>query len=165
MWQCINRVLHPNPKRIEADPDELNSHFNTTAQKLTNSNPTSENELKHFIKGICKFDGANEQFEIKPVTFEEVLNGLKSLRSDCSSGYDAIPVQLIKRVANLLASPLTHLINSGIENQMFHKAWKIGKISPIPKSDNPTSNDDYRPITVLPILSKVYERLVSIQIL
>lgn len=101
MWQCINRVLHPNPKRIEADPDELNSHFNTTAQRLTNSNPTSENELKHFIKGICKFDGANEQFEIKPVTFEEVLNGLKSLRSDCSSGYDSIPVQLIKLVANL----------------------------------------------------------------
>lgn len=47
---------------------------------------------------------------------------------------------------------------------MFHKAWKIGKISPIPKSDNPSSNNDYRPITVLPILSKVYDWLVSIQI-
>ena len=88
---------------------------------------------------------------------------MKSLRLDCSSGYDSIPVSLIRPVAEILASPLTHIINCGIDQNMFHKAWKINKITPVPKIEHPTVNDDYRPVSVLPILSKVYERLVCKQ--
>ena len=45
----------------------------------------------------------------------------------------------------------------------FPKAWKIYRIHPAPKVDNPTECDDYRPIAILPVLSKVYERLVPSQ--
>ena len=38
--------------------------------------------------------------------------------------------------------------------------WKVARISPVPKSNNPTSPSDFRPISVLPVLSKVYERVV-----
>ena len=47
----------------------------------------------------------------------------------------------------------------------FPKAWKTSRISPVPKVDNPKECDDYRPIAILPVLSKVYERLVLSQMI
>ena len=46
---------------------------------------------------------------------------------------------------------------------LFSKQWKIARVSPVPKIDNPVSNDQLRPISVLPLLSKVLEKLVAIQ--
>ena len=83
------------------------------------------------------------------------LKEIKSLRLDCSSGYDNIPINLIRPVAESLASPLTYIINNGIDAKLFHKAWE--------KKDHPRTSDDYRPISVLPVLSKIYERLVCRQ--
>ena len=48
--------------------------------------------------------------------------------------------------------------------QTFPSVWKLARISPIPKVDDPKCNDDYRPISILPVLSKVYERLALRQI-
>ena len=45
----------------------------------------------------------------------------------------------------------------------FPKLWKITRVSPIPKVDNPTTYDELRPISILPVLSKVFERLVGWQ--
>lgn len=42
--------------------------------------------------------------------------------------------------------------------------WKTARISPIPKVDEPRTNDDYRPISILPVLSKVHEKLTIRQI-
>ena len=149
VWKCINKILHPQPNRIKADPDKINNHFNTTATRLLNCTPTEIEDLHTLVDSL---PNTKNSFEIKQVTHDQVLNELKWLRLDCSSGYDGIPVKLLKPVAEFLASPLTHIINTGITNQMFHKLWKINKITPIPKIDNPVTNDDYRPVSVLPIL-------------
>ena len=46
----------------------------------------------------------------------------------------------------------------------FPKLWKTAKIRPIPKISSPTSNSDYRPISILPILSKIFERIMLSQL-
>ena len=51
-----------------------------------------------------------------------------------------------------------HIINTSIDQEIFPKQWKISRVCPIPKTDNPTSIKDYRTIPVLSVLSKVYER-------
>ena len=66
---------------------------------------------------------------------------------------------------DLIASPLTHIINSFISSSSFPAAWKIARISPIPKTDLPTEPDHYRPISILPALSRVFERLMLQQML
>jgi len=76
----------------------------------------------------------------------------------------ALPVQMIKPIAEYIASPLTHIINMGITEQKFQQQWKISKITPIPKVDDAETPDQYRPVPVLPILSKVYERLIVKQV-
>ena len=78
MLKCINKILHPNPKRIQADPNELNLHFNSTAQRLVNSNPT---EIVDLLEQINALPGnVNVCFEILTVSYEEVLTELNPLR-------------------------------------------------------------------------------------
>ena len=56
--------------------------------------------------------------------------------------------------------PLTFIINNSIEESKFPDQWKIARISLIPKVTNPTELKDYRLISILPILSKVYKKQV-----
>ena len=51
-----------------------------------------------------------------------------------------------------------------ISNSQFPRFWKTARISPVPKIDNPKQNADYRPVSILPALSKVFERLVLKQL-
>ena len=79
-------------------------------------------------------------------------------------GYDDIPVKFIEPVANLLASPLVHIINNCIDQNVFPSLWKVARISPIPKTSNAVKPDEFRSISVLPILSKIYEKVILSQL-
>ena len=57
-------------------------------------------------------------------------------------------------------SPVTHIINNCISKQLSLSPWKIARICAIPKVEKITSNNDLRPISILPTLSKIFERLV-----
>ena len=92
------------------------------------------------------------------------MNMLRLLRNDCSTGYDNIPAMFIKPVVEFLVSPLTFVINNYIATNNFPNTWKTARISPIPKITQPVELKDYRPVSILPVLSKVYEKLVLQQL-
>ena len=102
---------------------------------------------------------------MRQVTHTEVLKELTTMRNDSSTGPDQIPAKYLKLVAEYIASPLMHIINSFISCQRFPDAWKQARVSPIPKITIPTEADHFRPISILSVLSKVYERLVLHQLL
>ena len=70
----------------------------------------------------------------------------------------------MKAVADYLASPMTHIINHCIATSTVPTDWKVSRVCPVPKVNNPTSISEYRPISILPILSKVFERVIFQQI-
>ena len=82
------------------------------------------------------------------------------IRNDCSTGYDHIPATFIKPVSEFLVSPITFIINNFIKLNQFPAIWKLARISPISKIQLPVELKDYRPVSTLPILTKVYERVV-----
>lgn len=89
---------------------------------------------------------------------------ITSLRNDCSTGYDQIPVKFLKPVADNITSPIVHIINNSIDQQIFPDSWKTARVCPIPKVDNPLHLKNYRPISILPVLSKVYEKVILHQL-
>ena len=99
-------------------------------------------------------------FKIQHTNYDQIKKIILGLKNDCSSGYDNIPVRFIKPVSDHLISPLVHIINNSIDKKFFPNSWKIARVWPIPRVDQPTSVKDFRPISVLPILSKVYERVI-----
>ena len=161
----IHRILHPNPKRLAFDPNKLNKFFAATAERTLGTTPSQEDEHEEIEKLIDSLPLSSiRSFDIRPVRYEEVLKELRDLRNDCSTGPDQIPVKMLKPVADILASPLTNIINTGIEKHDFPTAWKTARICAIPKGNQVTSEQDLRPISILPALSKVYERLIFRQI-
>lgn len=158
VWCVIHRILNPSPQPLRADPDQLNDHFASTAQRVTGATLPSCDYLRDVVESLP--DTSETSFTLRQVLFHEVVSEIKQLRSDCSCGPDKIPVKFIKMVPDQLASVLTHIINNCISQMVFPSAWKIARICPIPKTKEAKCNDDYRPISILPVLSKVYERLV-----
>ena len=67
-------------------------------------------------------------------------------------------------VADYLGSPLTDVINTSIKNLYFPSPWKLARICAIPKGNKIKSEKDLRPIPILPVLSKVYQRLIFRQL-
>ena len=160
VWSTIHRILKPSQQKIHADPDTLNQHFNTTAGRLLNSEPKPELLLQKVINDLPEPENA---FTITGVSYADVRKAIKNLRDDCSTGHDQMPSKYIKLSIDEICSPICHIINTSIHQSIFPSQWKISKISPIPKVDSPNESSDYRPISILPILSKVYERLIMLQ--
>ena len=150
--------LKTKPTAVKQNPDDLNSYFANTAHRTVDATNKTIEELYALIASLPEC-GSNP-CHLRLVTYQEVLHEIKSLRSDCSTGHDQIPVKLIKLVAEEIVSPLTHIINCCIEKEYFPLQWKIARIFPIPKTNYPTTNNDLRGISILPALSKIYEKLV-----
>ena len=89
---------------------------------------------------------------------------ISGFRKDWSSGFDNIPVKFIKPVADEITSPIVHIINSSIDQKIFSDSWKVARVCPVPKIDNPIKEKDFRPISILPVLSKIYEKVILKQL-
>ena len=161
VWKVIHRILNPSPKPLRENPDELNRYFVSTATRIMGSEPDDSTDLLDFLHSLPEHPTG---FTLRKVTFEEVLKEINRLRSDSSTGYDQIPVKYIKLGKDHLAGPLMHIINTCIAALMFPRVWKTARVSPIPKIDQPTDKSDFRPVSILPALSKIYERLVLSQL-
>ena len=121
-------------------------------------------DLPFFLEELTESlpDDSPAKFKLREVSHGEVLRVLK-LRSDTSTGPDGIPVKFVKMVADSIAGPLTAVINNCMRKYYFPKAWKNARISPISKVDQPKSEEHFRLISILPTLSKVFEKLVALQ--
>ena len=78
-----------------------------------------------------------------------------------SVGSDSISAKMLKCTATSVASPLTTLCNLSISTGVFPSAWKEGKIVPVHKDTNKTLPTGYKPISILPVVSKVIERHIK----
>ena len=98
-------------------------------------------------------------------TEEEVLSLLQSLDVTKASGPEGISAHMLRATAVTITPVVTKLFNLSLKTGTFPQAAKMSFIMPIPKSLDPTSPSNYRPISLLAILSKVLERHVSSLIL
>ena len=96
---------------------------------------------------------------------EQVLHIFNTLKIDTATGPDLIPIKFIKPIAHILTPHITNIINTCINNNYFPQQWKISRIVPIPKVNNPSELDHYRPISILPCMSKIFEKILAFQLL
>ena len=104
-------------------------------------------------------------FKFRNVSILGVERQLRSLKSTKSTGCDNLPPRLLKESASTIAPPLTHIINLSMRSGLIPSEWKSAKIIPIHKSGPRSSFDNYRPISVLPAISKVMETIIHRQVM
>ena len=104
-------------------------------------------------------------FKFHPVTSSEVECLLKAIKKSKATGIDDLPPRLLKDSAPIISVPLTHIINMSLGSGVFPREWKSAKIMPIHKTGSMSSFDNYRPISILPVISKIAEKIVHKQLI
>ena len=95
---------------------------------------------------------------------DEIQYEIGKLDSRKSTGSDHISARVIKLCCCFLLTPITTLINKSIGEGIVPKQWQMANVTPIQKSKGSTAIKNFRPISVLPILSKLLERVVYRQL-
>lgn len=154
LWKAL-KTLNIKSKQTESIPDKfknvnnLNDYFASVYSQYNSCKLTAESlKLKKFNDTICfKFRLAEEWEIIKIVT---------SLKSN-AAGYDGITTVMLQYCLPCVALPLTHIVNLCLETGYFPTAWKLSLVKPLPKSNKPAELSDFRPIALIPVLSKILE--------
>ena len=126
----------------------LNSYQNHPSLRLINSNKPN----------------GYTNFTFSPITPSHITEIITELQNKKSSGYDDIPASFIKHLKHELAIPLSSLINSCINKGIFPSNLKMADITPVYKKKDKLNKDNYRSINLLPILSKIFEKILNIQL-
>jgi hypothetical protein len=175
-WKTINEIMNKNrqtkdlpskfliDQKFESDKfiivNEFNKFFNEIGTTLSeNIGPPSGKSYKDYL---C--NPAQHSFEFDFIDSETVIEVIDSLKSKNSRGHDGMSCKLLKFVKHELAKPLALIINQSIKMSIFPAPLKIAKIIPIHKKDDMKLFDNYRPISILPSVSKVFERVIYNQI-
>ena len=94
------------------------------------------------------------------INASDVFESLSALNPTKAPGIDGMSPVILKLCAHFLLIPITHLLNTCIQTCSMPDEWKIHKIIPIPKNNNRSDVQNYRPISLLCVLSKVLESII-----
>ena len=148
----VNGVEYSDPNFIA---NQFCKYFSRLGPNLASEIQNVSVSPSSFLSG----EFVNSLF-LELATEQEVLEIVKCFKNGVASGYDNLPVFAIKESIDLIVNILTHLVNLSMASGIFPDPLKLARVVPIFKSGDARTITNYRPVSVLPIFSKVFERLV-----
>ena len=135
----------------------FNEHFTCLAERLADKtvgqfDPTV---LKTFVD---ERKDSDLKLAFPPITPSQTQKLIKAIPSGKATGLDGVSARLLKIAAPVVAPSLAKLINICITSGTFPAVWKEAKVTPLHKGNSKADKNNYRPISVLPVLSKIFER-------
>ena len=176
LWQTENSLLHSKVnmatvcEKLEIDSniiddpqvivEEFNKHFCTVGQSIADSidecsriNPNTSNN--------DNFDGrVSSSLFLTPTDPHEIQNVIYSLSTKEAGGCDGISAFYLHAASEVIAPILSTLINQCLLLGVFPDCLKVGKVIPLFKSGSKTSKFNYRPVSLLTSISKVFEKII-----
>ena len=172
-WGVINDTLQSNRRsrgqsefifgnRIISDSDEIANHFNDYFINISRT-------LSQQIQPVHSFDhylngNVTSKFHFHSVSQDYIGKLIDNLKNKASYGHDNISNILIKRAKEVLIEPLTLLVNQMLKSGHFPSELKISRVKPLFKKGDPSEFSNYRPISLLPSFSKIFEYVIFYQL-
>ena len=164
---CLEKdgILSFDPKtNAEIFKDFYSNLANNLVKKLPTPPPPPNKYGKTAVNNYYKkLNLSGKNFSFAPVAPATILKLLKQLNPAKSAGIDNLTGKFLKEGAPVLASPITDLVNLSISLSSFPDDSKIAKLKPLYKKEAKTKPKNYRPISLLPLLSKIIERIIHNQ--
>ena len=175
-WNTINTILsrktskHKYPSTFNLGNDiltekadianQFNSFFTSIGPNFANNIESPPNKsFRDYLKRR-----PNTTFSFQSISPSDVVKTISKLASKTSTGHDNVSTCLLKRISLPLSVPLATIINQSFATGIFPDNLKLAKVIPIYKKEDPSLFDNYRPISLLPSISKVFERLAYNQV-
>ena len=154
-----NRTQLKSNNLIIDDPKLISDTFNNF---FVNVGPNTDNTIPKCFKPPMSYlrNRFNINFTITPTTNAEVMTILLLLDDNKSTGISSIPTKLLKIAAPIIVPYLVSIINLSFIKGTFPKLMKLAKILPIFKSGSRSDVNNYRPISLLSVFSKIFEKLM-----
>ncbi len=133
--------------------EAFNNYFASVGKNLADEIPSPENEPELYLNPTDK------RFSLKAPTVDTVYNLLRSIDEKKSVGLDKIPNKLLKIAANVVAPSLTAIFTASMRTGIFPQEWKVSRVSPVYKSGIRNNPSNYRPISVIPVVAKTFEKI------
>ena len=153
----INTCFKHNNKILE-NKQEISNLFNSifvnTGKDLANKIPQRDASPSKFLK-----NRVIQSIFLEPVVTSEVDTIIKLLKSS-SPGWDQISPQVVKKVKTSIIIPFTHVLNLSLVTGIFPKELKLANVVPIFKAGDVQVFTNYRPVSILPVFSKIMERIM-----
>ena len=175
-WDMIKEILNksrtnnflPNYFVINGSPitdkttiaNEFNKYFVNIGPNLASN---IDSPIDKSFTDYLKTPNINS-FHFKLVTENDIKDIIKKLKDKSSSGHDKLSNKLLKLIKDDITKPLTCIINQTLKSGIFPEKLKFAKVIPIFKKGDKHSLSNYRPISVLPSVSKVFERVMHNQL-
>lgn len=157
IWDALN-VSKPKSKEIDTDLscDALNDHFVSIAKILTS-------HLKKPAR-VCEEIPPNLLSCVPEFTHMDLIAYLKDIPSSKATGVDNISVKMLKHTIPFVVEPICSMFNKILQQGEFPESWKVARVTPIFKEGDKNDPSNYRPISVLPIISKLFEKHINISL-
>lgn len=145
--------------------ENFNKHF-TEAGHAFHLNTRPQASCPTVTTPLCSapFTHFSTHFSFTPIQIADVLKELQMLDPYKSAGLDNLDPFFFKLSANIIAAPITSLFNLSLLSSEIPRDWKSAAVIPLFKGGDTLDPNCYRPISILPCLSKVFEKLVNKQI-
>ena len=166
-WVAINEVICRNyrtnlpeifkingksVKDNQIIADEFNAFFSNIGKKLTSEiNRNTDVNYAQFLNNPCLLN-----LNFHAISTESILKVIDKLSSKNSQGHDGMSTKLLKSIKCEASEPITIIINQTFRTGIFPDKLKLAKVIPIFKKGNNTTMNNYRPISILPAVSKVF---------
>ena len=178
-WRTMKKIIPGNKsfggsKNVNIDGVLCSeaSHGKKTANDFNKFFASAAVRLKRALGNVSfkkrsvdqKVNGSIPNFQFELINESLVVKTLQGLKASKASGLDNISPRMLKDAAVVVAKPLTRIVIESLSQGTVPSEWKYAKITPLYKKGMSTDMDNYRPISVLPVVSKVLERVVHHQL-
>ena len=167
-WSLINDLIRPHKSdnminkirfnnRTILDYGEMaevfNNYFCRVGVDIANS-INSNGEHLSFMSG-----NFGSSFFMNPTNPQEIFSLVSKLKPKANDNVNFIPVRVLKAINYIICHPLSKIINGSFSVGTFPKKLKVAKVIPIPKQGDSSLVENYRPISLLNIFSKIFEKI------
>jgi hypothetical protein len=176
LWKIVNEIVDRKQVRDKAPEvlrengieikgykqvaNEFNKYFASIGQKMANSIPHEPGFEEHL-----RFCSYATKLELRRLEESEVGAIMKRQMPKLSTGIDDINNKIVKTCWEELSKPMTIIVNKSIEQSYVPALHKKAKIVPLYKKGNKAETGNYRPVSLLPALSKILEKAVCQQVM
>ncbi len=157
----INSVVDKNGVQC-TEPKEIANNFNEFFVSI--GKKLAEKFTDDMSESCCSVSDVDYHFTFHEIDNEFVLKQLLSLDMKKATGLDGISAKLLKIGAHCISQSLTYILNMSLKSGIVPTEWKHAKVTPLHKEGNKDDTNNYRPISVLPVVMKIFESAVNIQL-
>ena len=169
LWQTINSLTKPPPPKQQFNSiltengilndarhiSNANKFFTAVATKLESKLPEAQSDPLSYLQGNFP-----NSMQIPVISMNDIFREIKTLKVKKCNLDDFSPL-IVKENAHILGSPLKLLFNQSIQQGKFPERLKCARVIPIYKKGQKSDMNNYRPISLLNIFSKIFEKVVK----